>query len=1170
MTRLEDIIPGVSVRGIVANDIVTVVAVKRYGNEAIDVTYKDSKGNLGGGIILRKFEANYEIIGDLKWTFDGDPDKLRLVSEANRIRLAHLFDPYLAVHTSAIQPLPHQITAVYKEMLPKLPIRYVLADDPGAGKTIMAGLLIKEMKARGDLQRCLIVSPGNLVEQWQDELRTKFNMNFDILTNERIEASGTGNVFNEIDLCIARLDKLARNEGLKALLEKTEWDLIICDEAHKLSATLSGVDVKKTRRYRLGELLSKIGRNFVMLTATPHNGKDGDFQLFLKLIDPDRFEGASRGWSYDKDLKDVMRRLVKEELVKFDGTPLFPERCAYTVMYSMSQQELTLYQNVTKYVEEEFNRIDKLEKGGKKNVAGFALTILQRRLASSPEAIYQSIHRRRERLETKLREQTDGKRLSTGLVQDPFDDDYDDLPEDEREEIDEQAVDEASAARTLDELRSEIQTLRALELEADSVRASGVDKKWDELSKLLQANSHMFNQDGGREKIIIFTEHRDTLNYLESRIKNLLGSDESVVTIHGGMRREDRHKAEALFKEDKEVIVMIATDAAGEGINLQRAHLMINYDIPWNPNRLEQRFGRIHRIGQTEVCHLWNLVSSETREGDVFQRLFDKLDEEKKTLGGKVFDVLGKVTYGERPLRDLLIEAIRYGEDPEVRARLHKVVDDSLDTESLKKLIQERALTDEVLDPKTISELREEMERMEAHKLQPFFIRSFFIEAFRELGGRIEQREGNRFEILNVPISLRNRTVVTNSREPVMNRYQRVCFDKNDITLEGKRDATLICPGHPLMEAVVDTICERYSDVMKHGSILIDDLGENDEPRILSYVESAIQDGCIVNGKNRVISRQLKFVEIDANGKYRDAGFAPYLDYRPPNENEIGYLKAFVEAQNWISDDLNEMINSFTVVELIPHILKETMDRRLPSIEKSRKTIKDRLTKEIQHWDGESNARREAESHGQMSDGLNSEKASRRADELAARLNKRMAELEQESRISPLPPVITGGILVIPRKLIDRNSEIPAEATNVKEHSNEEIEMIAMRAVMSIEREMGFQPTDVSAVKCGYDIESRIPDKLSENKSCLRFIEVKGRKSDADSVTVTKNEILTALNKPDEFILAVVQVMGDRTHTTYYQNAFHEVPDFCASSVNYNLSQLRENATIILERNDHE
>lgn len=1171
MTRLEELVPGISVKGIVANDIVTIIAIKWYGDTAIEVTFKDSNGNPGNELIYRGSENDFEILeNSKKWTFDGEPDKMRLVSEANRIRLAYLFDPYLAVHTSSIQPLPHQITAVYKEMLPKLPIRYVLADDPGAGKTIMTGLLIKEMMARGDLRRCLIVSPGNLVEQWQDELRSKFNISFDILTNERIEASGTGNVFNEIDLCIARLDKLSRNEDLKALLEHTEWDLIVCDEAHKLSATLSGKDVKKTQRYKLGELLSRIGRNFVMLTATPHNGKDEDFQLFLKLIDSDRFEGVGRRWSLDNDLKDVMRRLVKEELVKFDGTPLFPERCAYTVMYNMSPAELDLYQDVTKYVTEEFNRIDKLEKGGKKNVVGFALTILQRRLASSPEAIYQSIHRRRERLEKRLLELNNGKRqFSITSMDVPFDEDYDDLPDDEREEVDDELVDEASAARSMEELRAEIDTLRRLEHKADSVRSSGIDRKWEELSKLLQENNRMFNRDGEREKIIIFTEHRDTLNYLETRIKNLLGSNDAVVTIHGGMRREERRNAETLFKEDKDVTVMVATDAAGEGINLQRAHLMINYDLPWNPNRLEQRFGRIHRIGQTEVCHLWNLVSAETREGQVFQRLFEKINEEKNTLGGKVFDVLGKVTYGERPLRDLLIEAIRYGEDPEVRDRLHRVVDESLDTEALRKLIQERALTDDVLDPKTVSELKEEMERIEAHRLQPFFIRSFFVEAFKSLGGRIEQREGNRFEILNVPVMIRNRKVATNSREPIMNRYERVCFDKSDIEMEGRRDATLICPGHPLMEAVVDIICEKYADVMRRGSVLIDDQDENGNPRVLFYVESSIQDGCIVNGKNRIISRLLNFVEIDSQGAYRDAGFAPYLDYRPPTDDEIDNVRDFIEKQGWISDELSSKADEFAITKLIPRNLKETKDKRNPLIDKSRRTIKTRLTNEIQYWDRRCNELREAEAHGETSNNLNSENAARRADELYARLNRRMTELDEESRISALPPVIKGGILVIPKRLISRGGEAHLETID-REHSNKEIEMIAMEAVMSIERALGYEPRDVSMDKCGYDIESVIPADKRGSGPCLRFIEVKGRRADADSITVTKNEILTALNKPEESILAVVQVMGTRAHTTYYQNAFHEVPDFCANSVNYDLSQLRDNAKIILERDDDE
>lgn len=644
MTKLEDITVGSSVKGIISNSTVTIVAVQWYGNNVLEITYKDSHGQPGNQMLLRDEEINLTVMDNsLPWSFDADGEQMKLASEAYRISLAHLFDPYLAVHTSSVEPLPHQISAVYQEMLPKLPLRYVLADDPGAGKTIMTGLFIKELIARGDLKRCLIVSPGSLVEQWQDELFSKFHLTFQILTNDRMESAVTGNVFNEVDFCICRLDKLARNEQLQEKLKVSEWDLIVCDEAHKMSATIWGGEVKYTKRFQLGKLLSNITKNFLLLTATPHNGKDEDFHLFLSLVDPDRFEGIHNTSEQTIDVSDVMRRLTKEELLKFDGTPLFPERIAYTVNYSLSPQEAQLYQAVTDYVQEEFNRADNLN-NERKTTVGFALTILQRRLASSPEAIYQSLRRRRERLEHRLAEEKMGKRAAdyTDAAYDIDDDD--DLTPDEQEAVEEKVVDHASAAATIAELEIEIKTLKRLEKMANDVRVSGVDRKWDELSSLLQDNQAMYGEDNQREKLIIFTEHKDTLNYLAEKIRALLGDGEAVVTIHGGMLRDERRKIEQLFKQDVGVRILIATDAAGEGINLQRAHLMINYDLPWNPNRLEQRFGRIHRIGQTEVCHLWNLVANETREGYVFQRLFLKLEEERQALGGKVFDILGKVS----------------------------------------------------------------------------------------------------------------------------------------------------------------------------------------------------------------------------------------------------------------------------------------------------------------------------------------------------------------------------------------------------------------------------------------------------------------------------------------------------------------------------------------------
>ena len=405
MAKLEDLKQGATVRGVLPGQDVTVVSVQWYGTDAIELTYKDASGRVGNQLLFRSDEERLELVTEGQpWSFEADGALLRLVSEAKRIRLAYLFDPYLAVHTSMIDPLPHQITAVYEKMLPRQPLRFLLADDPGAGKTIMAGLYIKELMIRGDLQRCLIVCPGNLAEQWQDELWQRFQLPFELLTNDRIESARTGNVFQEMPLVIARLDKLARNEDLQEKLAQVDWDLIVVDEAHKMSATYFGGEVKYTKRYRLGQRLSQITRHFLLMTATPHNGKEEDFQLFMALLDPDRFEGRYRPGVHDTDVSDLMRRMLKEELLKFDGTRLFPERRAYTVTYELSDLEAKLYEEVTAYVRDEFNRVERLKDPNRKGTVGFALTILQRRLASSPEAIYQSLKRRRERLESRLRE----------------------------------------------------------------------------------------------------------------------------------------------------------------------------------------------------------------------------------------------------------------------------------------------------------------------------------------------------------------------------------------------------------------------------------------------------------------------------------------------------------------------------------------------------------------------------------------------------------------------------------------------------------------------------------------------------------------------------------------------------------------------------------------------
>ncbi|HMN11514.1 MAG TPA: helicase-related protein [Bellilinea sp.] len=1160
MAQLEELKRGAQVKGIDPHQLVTVIDIQWHGANAIELFYKRADGQPGTQLLYRDSEPVLEIVqAGRAWSFDGDGDLLRLASEAYRIHLAHLFDPVLAVHTSLIEPLPHQITAVYAEMLTRQPLRYLLADDPGAGKTVMAGLLIKELVVRGDVQRCLICVPGSLCEQWQDELWFKFQLPFDILTRETIEASRTGNPFTERDLVIIRLDQVSRSDELQAKLRVTDWDLVICDEAHKLSASFFGGELKETKRYKLGRLLGSLTRHFLLMTATPHNGKEEDFQLFLALLDADRFEGRFRDGVHTVDVSDLMRRMIKEELLKFDGKPLFPERRAYTVDYALSDAEAQLYHAVTEYVREEFNRADQLDNGGRRGTVGFALTILQRRLASSPEAIYRSLQRRRERLEDRLQEERILKRgadllAETGLPMFSEEDldDLDDAPDAEVEAAEEAVMDRATAARTIAELEIEIEHLRQLEAMASHVRYSGLDRKWEELASLMQTNEEMVDSDRGRSKLVIFTEHRDTLNYLYERITTLLGREECVVCIHGGMPREERRTVEDQFRNDPDVIVLLATDAAGEGINLQRAHLMVNYDLPWNPNRLEQRFGRIHRIGQTEVCHLWNLVAGETREGYVYRRLLDKLEIERQALNGQVFDVLGHL-FDQTPLRRLLVDAIRYGEQPEVRARLDEAVDNALDREHVRDLLDTRSLATESMDITHIMRIREDMERAAARRLQPFYIQSFFLEAFQHLGGTIREREPGRYQITHVPAAIRSRDRLIGTGAPVLKQYERVCFDKPLISVPGRPLAAFVCPGHPLLDATIDLVLERHRDILKRGAVLVDPTDPGTEVRALFYLQQSIHDARPTrNSGQRLISQEVHFVEIDARGSVRNAGSAPYLDYRPATDEEVAVVQPYLEADWLASDNLESRASGYAIEELIPRHLARVRQRREALIDKTIVAVKERLTKEINYWDFRANELRLQEQAGRPNAKINSARARQRADDLEARLRRRMEELEQERQISAAPPVMIGGALIVPAGLL-WGDDVPAAIRDRRI-----TEQIAMQAVMETEIALGHSPRDVSADNLGYDIESR-----DGESGQLRFIEVKGRRAGAETVTVTYNEIRALCNRPETGILALVEIDDDgHAHPPrYVWRAFTREPEFPIASVNVDLRELLEMGT---------
>lgn len=1157
--KLEDIGTGALIDGILPHEPVKIEKVEFIGPDCVSLFFRKADGVVVDQMLFRDDEPHLAVAQKGRpWGFDADGAEFRLGAEAHRIRLAHLFDPLMAVHTSNIDPLPHQITAVYEAMLPKQPLRFLLADDPGAGKTIMAGLFIRELMVRGDLRRCLIIAPGSLVEQWQDELDDKFGVSFKIFSWELLESSQSGNPFDDNPMLICRLDQLSRNEDIKEKLKRTEWDLVIVDEAHKMAAHFFGGKLEKTKRYVLGELVGHTTRHFLLMTATPHNGKEEDFQLFLALLDSDRFYGKFRDGVHKVDTSDLMRRMVKEDLLKFDGTKLFPERLAYTVNYQLSPPEAALYEQVTSYVREEMNRADKLADGKRRGTIGFALTILQRRLASSPAAIYRSLNRRRINLERRLEEE---KLLQKGklygesksdfplLTKEELDDIEDEYSNKDLEELEEKLVDTTTAATSLIELEAEITILKGLEEQARQISLSGHDKKWEELSKLLQDNPHMIDSNNVRRKLIIFTEHRDTLKYLVARIQKLLGCDESVLWIDGSVKREERRKAQERFTQDRDVFILVATDAAGEGVNLQRANLMVNYDLPWNPNRLEQRFGRIHRIGQTEVCHLWNVVASETREGDVYQRLLEKLEFEREALGGRVFDILGEV-FKEQSLKKLLIDAIRYGESPEVRKRLYEQVDMFFDPHRIKQIIEENALASDHLDTNHIFAVKEELEKAQARRLQPHFIKSFFDEAFKQLGGSLKGREPERWEITHVPSAIRERDRIVGNGAPVMTRYERVCFEKDRIRVPGKPQiASFICPGHPLMNAVLDLTLERCQNLLRQGSILINDSDMSLEPKVMFIIEHSIKDaGQASTGKSTIISQRMQFALVGRDGTVSHGGYAPYLDYEPATDQQIKLVSPIL-VEPWLKDDLEARAIALAVTTVVPEHFTEVRERRHKAIEKTIQAVHERLTSEILYWNHRAVTLREDVKAGKQPR-MQPELAERRARELTDRLQTRKKELENQRHVSSNTPVVVGAALVIPQGLL--NSMTANEPIDISEQKrNDEIERIAMEKVMEAELAMGRIPKDVSKQKIGWDITS------SYGNGDLLFIEVKGRQKDATTVTISRNEILTGLNKPENFVLAIVLVDGEAVEGPYYvRKAFTQSLDFGVTSVNYDISEL--------------
>jgi hypothetical protein len=713
--------------------------------------------------------------------------------------------------------------------------------------------------------------------------------------------------------------------------------------------------------------------------------------------------------------------------------------------------------------------------------------------------------------------------LPKGLkLSDLEDFDFDDFDDEELEDLEDEVIDAATAAATAAELRLEVGELRLLENTAADVRASREDRKWNELRDILQ--SEEFIAGDNPRKIIVFTEHKDTLTYLIERITSLLGRPEAVVAIHGGIKREDRRRIQEAFRNDPTVQVLVATDAAGEGVNLQRANLMVNYDLPWNPNRIEQRFGRIHRIGQKQPCFLWNLVAHTTREGQVFERLFEKIEQQRNVYGDQVYDVLGSSEIN-RSLQDLLINAIRESEEPEAAAYLEEVVDGDIGPQ-LEELLEERALANEILSGEGISAIRDRMELALARKLQPGFVEAFTAASLAEFGGRMARRETGRYEITRVPATVRAREREARVGGAVLDRYERVTFDKDHVAAEGDRPrAELIAPGHPLLAALIDTVLEQYGPTLAAGTTLIDRADPGETLRVLVYLEHAITNAWV--GRDNTVSRRFQFVEVEPDGTISDPGAEPYLNYDAPTDVDKALLQQGVDV-DWVNDSVESVARGWAIANLASPHFDEIAEVTHGRVARVRAAVEQRLDQEIQYWDARAAELKQQELQGK-NPRLNSGRARQRADDLDARKQRRFRELAAEADLANQPPTVVAAALVIPQGLLDRLAGIAADPT--LPINSEETDRRAVAAVKKTERAIGRITDEQHHNNPGFDLLS-----LDPVTGTRYFIEVKGRVPSNPEIKVSAVQVRQGKQNPDRFRLAVVTVPPnvDEEPTVHY------------------------------------
>jgi superfamily II DNA or RNA helicase len=1103
--------PGDIVAGLEASELVEIQRIAPFGAK----TLLEGVGLQSRRLVKRPLAADelaaLVVVRGQRHTFDGDAKLFLLGSEAERIRIAHQFDPLFAVNSSIVDPLPHQVEAVYRYLLPMPRIRFLLADDTGAGKTIMTGLLIKELLFRGVLQKVLIITPGGLTKQWkEEELQEKFGLYARLVNRASFEAEPGQFSRYEDGIFITSIDFLARNEGCLKAASETQWDLVVVDEAHKLSAYEYGTKLEESERYKSVKALTRKTDHLLFLTATPHRGRKDTFRRLLLLLDEDLFQKdehvADRvreqpvpyGTAGEEDFEDerpisrarnrfFLRRL-KEEMVDWDNKPLFKNRNTKTIGYDLTPEEKVLYDEVTSYV-----RSKRKEAKAKRNRnVELTLMVMQRRLASSIYAITRTLDNRLRALNEVLailkdpiRSEAEKKRIikSTADPGDPRDiTEYEDLSEEERETVDQRIFRQVLTddPSKVEEERDVVERLLRL---AESLKHHN-EAKFVELLAVLDSSGVIRAEE---EKLLIFTEHRDTLSSLAKRLEE---KGYTVATIHGGMDVDTRKQAQRQFRTRAKI--MVATDAAGEGINLQFCRFLINWDIPWNPNRLEQRMGRIHRYGQADDVWVYNLVAQNTREGSVIQKVLSKLDIMREQLGSdRVYDVIDE-WLEDVPLVRLIENAIDTDDVSASTADTEAALA-AASSERAKRLmaLQKKTSLASRLDLRSARELRDASDE---RRLQPLFIQRFFEAAWRECGGTLRKDECFPvWHIGSTPTALlelareRRQAVSENSDTPFV-------FDKQLVSVASRvrvpERTKLMGPGHPLFDTLIEWAIRESRQAFAKGAALVDP--NVAKPQRAWLIRSTIEDGRRQWRRDRrkaLAHEQLAIVIHDHLG-IRTTSPSYLLNCITP--------EAVLSAPDLASKSAEE-IQAWAYEQITERQLDQVKAARSEECDLRRQYLNTAFTDLILELQGKLNDLQQAQLYGDEN-ADERDRVRQRVEELKTRKAERLKELELMMNLSAnLPDILTEAVIApLPVATMEDGEGAPSKGVPMRR--DDEVEAIAMDIAMRYECSRGWTPTDVSLEGEHYDIRSEGVDGQK------RFIEVKGR-AQSGAIVLTSPEV---------------------------------------------------------------